>query len=37
MKPVYLGVERKSRYHGYICLYMLRYDGVDVLCVMTDL
>ena len=27
-----LGVERKPRYHGYICLYMLQYDEIDVLC-----
>jgi len=32
-----LGVERKPRYHGYICLYMLQYDEIDVLCVMSEL
>ena len=32
-----LGVERKPRYHGYICLYLLQYDEIDVLCVMTEL
>ena len=25
-----LGVERKPRYHGYICLYMLQYDEIDL-------
>jgi len=32
-----LGVERKPRYHGYIYLYMLQYNEIDVLCVMTEL
>jgi len=32
-----LGVKRKPRYDGYICLYMLQYDEIDVLCVMTEL
>ena len=32
-----LRVERKPMYHGYICLSMLLYDGIDVLCVMSEL
>jgi len=36
-ETIVLEVERKSRYHGYIYIYMLQYDWIDVLCVMIQL
>jgi len=32
-----LGLESKSRYHGYICLYILQYDWIDVCYVWWEL